>query len=95
MPKDFPDTESQKERKRQREDKNNSMVSSSRRKLSIGDIADTLWVIEGGAINELPAWLNTNRVSVIQQLREASRGTSRGVDNVQILLHAIVERKPK
>ena len=89
MPKDLPGAESHKARKIHQEDKNNSMGSSSRRKLSIEDAPVTLRVIEGGIRNELPAWLNANIVSAIQQLKEASRGTSRGVDNVQILLNVI------
>ena len=93
MPKDLAGAESQKSRRRQHEDKNNPTVSSSRRKLSTDDVPDTLRVIEGRPMNDLPAWLNTNIISAIQQLEEASRGTSRGVDNVQILLNAIAECK--
>ena len=52
-------------------------------------------VMEGGAINELPAWLNTNIVSAIQQLDEACHGTSHGVDSVQILLNVIEACKPQ
>ena len=69
------------------------MVSSSRMKLSLGDIPDTLGFIEGEITNELSAWLNTDIVIAIQQLKEASHGTSHGVDNVQILLNVIEECK--
>ena len=43
--------------------------------------------------NELPVWLNTNIVCVIQQLEESSFGKSLGVCNVQILLNVIDGRK--
>ena len=66
---------------------------SSRRKLSIEDVPDTLRVIECGMINELPAWLNAKIVSAIQQLKEEIHGTSHGVGNVQILLNVIEARK--
>ena len=93
MPKDSPRAESQKARERQHEDKNNPTGPSSRRKVSDEGVPDTLRVIEGGMIDELPAWLNANIVSAVQKLKEASRGTSHGVDNVQILLNVIDERK--
>ena len=93
MPKDLSCAESQKARKRQREDKNNTMGSSSRGKLSIEAVPDTLRVIEGELLNVLPAWLNSNIISGIHQLKEASHGASPGVDNVQILLNVIEQRK--
>ena len=74
--------------------KNNPTGPSSRRKLSIGDAPDTLRVTEGGLMNEFPDWLNTNIISSIHQLKEASRGTSRGAENVQILLN-VIECKPQ
>ena len=95
MPIDLSDTESQKQRKSQHEDKNNPMGLSPRRKLSIEDVPDTLMVAEGGLMNEFPAWLNNNIIRAVQQLEEASRWTSRGVGDVQILLNAIAERKLK
>ena len=72
MPKDLSETEAQKSRKRHKEDKNNPAGPSSRGKSSIEDVTDTLRVIEDGLMGELPAWLNTNVISFIQQLEEAS-----------------------
>ena len=43
--------------------------------------------VEGELMNELQTWLNDSVVRTIQQLKEASRGTSHGDDNVQILLN--------
>ena len=79
MPKDLLYTESQKSRKRQQEGENNPTASSSRRKLTIEDAPGTLRVLEGELMNELPDWLNTNVISSLQQLKEASLGTSHGV----------------
>ena len=44
-------------------------------------------------MSELQTWLNTNTISTIQQLEEASRGSNLGDGNVQLILNAIAERK--
>ena len=46
-------------------------------------------------MNELQTWFDTSVVRTIQQLKESSRGASRGDDNVQILLNVLDGRKPK
>ena len=79
--------------KRQRDDKNNPTGSSSRRKLPIEGSPATLKVFECGLMSELQTWLNTNTISTIQQLEEASRGSNLGDGNVQLILNAIAERK--
>ena len=55
----------------------------------------TLRVVEGELMNELQTWLNTNIISTIRQLGEASQGASHGDDNGRILLNAIDGRKLK
>ena len=90
MPKDTSAAESQ-ARKRQHEGKSNSTASSPRRKLSIEDVPETLRGVEGGLLNELQTWLNTSVVRTIQQLEEAGHGTSRGDENVQIILNVLDE----
>ena len=91
IPKDTSDTESQKSRKRQHEGGKNPTGSSSRRKLPIGDVPETLRDVEVGLLGELQTWLNTSVVRTIQQLKEESRGKSHGDGNVQILLNVLDE----
>ena len=95
MTKDTSYTESQKLGKRQREDKHNPTGPSSRRKLSIEDVPETLRDVEGGILNELQTWRNTSAVRTIQQAGEASRGKSHGDGNVLILLNVLDGRKLK
>lgn len=93
MQKEEPDAESQKQRERLYVGQNNP-TGSRRRKLPSGVAPDTLRVLRGGALNEFPGRLNSNIISAIQQLREASREKSHIVYNFQTLLN-LIERKSK
>ena len=92
MPKDAPDAESQKTRKRLHMDNNNPMGSSTRRKLSIDDVPGNIRDVAGAQMDQIQIWPNSSIVTTMQQLEDDA---SQGVGDVQILLGLIGERNPR
>ena len=67
---------------------NNPMGSSTRGKLSIGDVPENIRDEAGVQMDQIQIWPNTSIANTIQKLKGAA---TQGVGNVQILLDLLDE----
>ena len=72
MPKDTSGAESQKARKRQNMDKNNTMGSSTGRKLSIDDAHGNIRDVAGALMGKIQISPNNSIINTIRQLGDAA-----------------------